>query len=91
MEPSTEEGDVHPDLEVLLEEKVVLLKDSKQTKGDAGLQEDDKFGFEHPETKASRGATVLLVIYPGETKHTSTQKPVQECSSSIIHNSPKWK
>ena len=41
------------------------------------------------DTKAWRGATELLVVYPGGIKPMSMQKSVQQCSSCFIHNSQK--
>lgn len=49
--PGTEEGQIHPDLEVLLEEKGAFEHPS----GDAGLGESDTFGLEHVETKLQEG------------------------------------
>lgn len=40
----TLEGKTHPDLGILLEEKLVFLKQSKQAREDAGIEKDDKFG-----------------------------------------------
>lgn len=43
MGPRTLEREIHPDLEVLLEEKLGFLKDSKKTREDAGIGKENKF------------------------------------------------